>query len=205
VIIHDSAVNILRRIIEMHPGALEALEASKGFKPGLKDYQAAALFGLARAFNYAGAQILEMGTAIGYSASILAQGAPLARIVTLDPAEAKAELARQNLAPWPNVHVVTMRSVDYLAQIPSYTLLDMVFVDGDHLNIALDVPWFNHLKVGGLLLCHDYTPNGRAGSPVIYAELNRVSARLGRTFDVSLIDETEFGMVGFCRLEGETV
>jgi len=207
MIFYNRAESIFRALAETFPDAKAALEAGKSFNPGVSEYQAMALFILAKRYNHVGANILEFGTAIGYSASMMAQGAPLAKIVTLDPAQAKAELARKNLRSWPNVEVIVMRSVDYFAQTPEQNTLDMIFVDGDHNNIALDLPWFNRLVVGGLLLCHDYTPAGlgKKSLPVIYAELNRMAERLGRPFDVCIVDDTTYGMAGFYRREGETV
>jgi predicted O-methyltransferase YrrM len=137
---------------------------------------------------------------------MIAQGAPLARIVTLNPRQGEIELAQKNLRPWTNVKVVVMYSWDYLARTPDGNLLDMVFVDGDHNAIARDLPWFNRLVAGGLFLCHDYTPIGsKQPSPIVYAELDRLAERLGRPFDVSLIDDGRVGMVGFYRRDGETI
>lgn len=205
LVLHGSVDTLLQKLPELFPGATEALETSKNIKPGLLRYQAMFLFGLAGQFNRSGANILELGTAVGYSASMIAQGAPLARIVTLNPRQGEIELAQRNLRPWPNVKVVVMYSWEYLARSPRDSLLDMVFVDGDHNQIARDLPWFNRLAVGGLFLCHDYTPLGsKKPSPIIYAELDRLAERLGRPFDVSLIDDGHVGMVGFYRREGET-
>ena len=82
----------------------------------------------------------------------------------------------------------------------------MIFVDGDHNRIARDLPWFNRLQVGGLLLCHDYSPEWEwIPSPVVYAELNGMADRLGRAFDVRLVDNGKVGMVGFYRRLGETI
>jgi predicted O-methyltransferase YrrM len=209
-ILRGSVESLLEQLPELFSGATAAVETSKTIKPGLLRYQAMFLFGLAQQFNRAGANILELGTAVGYSASMMAQGAPLARIVTLNPRQGEIELAKKNLRPWPNVTVVVMYSWDYLertpaAQTPNETRLDMVFVDGDHNQIARDLPWFNRLSVGGLFLCHDYTPLGsKKPSPIVYAELNRMAERLGRPFDVSLIDDGRVGMAGFYRHEGET-
>jgi predicted O-methyltransferase YrrM len=205
LVLHGSVDSLLQRLPELFPGATEALETSKNIKPGLLRYQAMLLFGLAGQFNRSDARILELGTAVGYSASLIAQGAPLARIVTLNPRQGEIELAQRNLKPWPNVKVVVMYSWDYLAHTPAVVRFDMVFVDGDHNAIARDLPWFNRLAVGGLFVCHDYTPLGsKKPSPIVYAELNRMAERLGRPFDVSLIDDGGVGMAGFYRREGET-
>jgi len=206
MIIHDTARNIFQQLSALYPGALAAFERSKTIKPGLLGYQALALFALATRYDRPGARILELGTAVGYSASLLAQGAPRAQIVTLNPRTGELPLARQNLRPFANVTLLERYSWDHLAQTPAGVVLDMVFVDGDHNHIARDLPWFNHLAIGGLLLCHDYTPlGGRKPSPIIYAELNHLAEKLGRPFDVSVIDESQVGMAGFYRRAGETL
>lgn len=205
MILHGRVDILSQQLGEMFPGAGEALEASKHIKPGLLGYQAMALFGLAGRFNRSDARILELGTAVGYSASLIAQGAPLAQIVTLNPRQGEIELAQKNLGAWPDVKIVVMCSWDYWAQTPEMDRLDMVFVDGNHTYIARDLPWFNRLAVSGLFLCHDYTPEGgKWATPTVYSALNRLAARLGRPFDVSIIDDGNVGMVGFYRREGET-
>ena len=83
---------------------------------------------------------------------------------------------------------------------------DLIFIDGDHNRIARDLPWFNRLREGGLLLCHDYSPqDSRSPSGIVFAELNAMAERLGRPFDVRVIDEGKVGMVGFYCGPGETV
>lgn len=189
---------LCQEIGRMFPGAAAALEVSKTIKPGLLNYQAMALFGLATQFNKDGATMLEIGTAVGYSASMMAQGAPLARITTLNPQVGEIPLAQKNLAPWRNVKVVVMYSWDYLAQTKSGMLYDMIFVDGDHNAIRRDLPWWDHVKPGGLMLFHDYTPQGaKKPSPAVFAELNLFGVRLGLAPDVSLIDDGLTGMVGW--------
>lgn len=80
----------------------------------------------------------------------------------------------------------------------------MVWIDGDHNQIRRDLPWFNRLSEGGLLVCHDYSPEDSARpSAICYATLNEMREKLGRPFDVELVDEEKTGMVGFYRRAGE--
>lgn len=206
MILRDTVGNLTNQFNEMFPRAQAATEASQAISAGLRHYQALALFGLATQFNLSGANILELGTAVGYSASMIAQAAPLARLITLNPRQIEIELATKNLRPWPQARVIMLCSWDYLSSYAG-PVLDMVFVDGSHNQIARDLPWFNHLRTGGLLLCHDYTPEGgKKPSPIIYAELNKMAEKLGRPFDVSIIDTDSRleGMAGFYRRKGET-
>jgi len=175
-------------------------------KQEMLDYQMAALYALAHDYNRAGARILEIGMGHGASGYMLAKAAPFAQIIslTVNPNEVAPAHMLWIQGKCSNITPIVEVSWKYLAMTPTFEL-DMVFVDGDHNHIALDLPWFNRLVVGGLFLCHDYSPEGsHAPSPIVYAELNRLAERLGRPFDVSLIDDGRVGMVGFYRREGET-
>lgn len=200
MIIHDTIERITSQLDEMYPGAKKALEVSQHIKPGLLHYQAMALFGLARSYNRHTANILELGAAVGYSTSFLAQGAPLARITTLEPVH--YELAKVNLAPWPNVQIIKICSWDY-DQVYYGPDFDMIFVDGNHGLIVKDLPWFNRLKTGGLIVFHDYGPIYYVP---IYEAVNDLAASLGRELDVMIMDmEESRGMAGLIRHEGEIV
>jgi predicted O-methyltransferase YrrM len=171
------------------------------------DYQLAALWLLARQYNTQGARILEIGTGHGGSGYVISNAAPLAQITSLtaEPREVAAagELWRRHGCR--NIAAQAIRSWDYLSRA-SDAVYDLVFVDGDHNRIALDLPWFERLRPGGLLLCHDYSPqDSRTPSRIVYEELNRMAADLGRPFDVRLVDEGKVGMVGFYRRDGETL
>jgi hypothetical protein len=123
-------------------------------------------------------------------------------IVSLTVSALEANRARSGLARagCTNVNIIVMSSCDYFKR--GAEVWDMIYVDGDHKRIAADLPWFNRLSVSGLFLCHDYTPES---NPTVYTVLNELAARLGRMFDVSLIDDRKIGMVGFYRREGETI
>lgn len=172
------------------PEAAQALKNSAHIRGQLEPYQAAALFALAR--KHDGGNILEIGTLIGYSASLIAQAAPNAEIATLNSAAHEIEAARHNLAEWPNVQVIQAISWDYLE---SYVgpMLNMVFVDGDHKRVARDVPWWDWVAEGGLMLFHDYSPEK---CPPVYAAVNGLAEALGRGPDVLLMDDQGVGMAG---------
>ena len=174
MILNGSANSIFEYLAEAYPEARAALEAGRGMRPGLAEYQAMALFILARQYNRLGATILEFGTAIGYSACMLAQGAPLAQVVTVDPAREKSELARENLYPWPNVRTVVMGSVDLLDQMPEQDRFEMVFVDGDHSQDSVTADaraWLPAIRPGGIIAFHDY---GRESLPGVKAGVDAV-------------------------------
>src|SRR5574342_474515 len=89
-------------------------------------WQAEALYLLASRYNRAGASFLEIGTAYGYSAAVMAQAAPLAKIVTLNPSAHEAQSARDHLAGFPQITVLEERSWDYLADLGSDDNFDLV-------------------------------------------------------------------------------
>lgn len=161
-------------------------------------YQAALLFVCAEQYNNANSEIMEFGTCWGWSAAVMAGAAPTARIVTMTPNPNHFKISSGQLAQFRNVKVLDCKSSDLLAQ---YTgpKLDMLFVDGDHDNVHLDLPWWNWLKVGGLMLHHDYTPKGAPArpTPVVYRWLNRFADRIGRKPDVLVIDNQLVGMAGW--------
>lgn len=174
-------------------------------KRQIERFQAYALYVLARQFNHPRTHILEIGTFLGYSAGIMAAAAPKADIVTLNPRADEAEMARRYLTPWPNVEVVEALSWDLLEEYGPGPRLDMIFVDGDHARVARDLPWFNNLRVGGLILFHDYTPGDapRRPCPPVYEAVNGMAEKLGRKADVMVVNEEWLGLAGFYRQKGE--
>lgn len=181
------------------PAALTALGRLAGVRGQLLPYQAAALYELAMRYNDDGAQILEIGTAAGYSAAVMAQAAPKAKIVTLNSVIEEIPVGIRNLLPYRNVTVRRATSWKVL-EVYRGPLLDMVFVDGDHRKAALDVPWFNWLKGGGLILFHDYT---REGSLPVVEAVQQMGLCLLRAPDVLIQDNSGVGMAGFYRRSGE--
>lgn len=195
------ATEIMRRLQEEAP----AWAAPVGVRCELLAYQQAALYVLARRYDRAGARILEIGTGQGCATFALSRGARRAEIWSLEPDGARREIASRNLrrARCGNVHLVGAASWEYLAEHGGERW-DIVWVDGDHNAIARDMPWFNRLQIGGLFLCHDYSPVGSARpSPVVYETLRRCTRALGRPPDVELVDETATGMAGWFRREGD--
>ena len=193
-----AAQETLRRDMAALAGKMPPLPA---VKHKVLDYQLSALFALARQYNHRGARFLEIGTGRGGSGFVLSKAAPQATILSLGVSA--EEVAGAN-GLWErtgcsNIVARVGASWDVLAEWDGGEL-DLVFVDGDHNRIVRDLPWFDRLRSGGLLLCHDYSPpDSRTPSGIVYAELNAMRERLGRPFDVELIDEGKVGMVGFYR------
>lgn len=180
------------------------------YRPSVKlqmeRYQMMALYVLAKRHNREDARFLEIGTGHGGSAFMLSRGAPLARILSLTTSQAEIKVAQSF---WTQTRcgatAICMASWDLLPlEQPEF---DLIFIDGDHNQIARDLPWFNQLRRGGLLLCHDYSPaDSRSPSPVVYAALQEMADfKLMRPFDVLLFDDERIGMAGFYRRDGEAV
>lgn len=174
-------------------------------KRQLLDYQMEALYGVARQYDREGAKILEIGTGHGASGYVLSKAAPRAQIMSLTTNAAEAEIARDywRRTGCINVKTTVEASWDTLKRQRGARWA-MVFVDGDHNRIGLDMGWFNRLILGGLFLCHDYSPADSAHpSPVVYRTLASFALELGRGPDVLVVDDMKTGMAGFYRREGE--
>jgi predicted O-methyltransferase YrrM len=184
---------IYREITRRHPEAERALENSRRIKGQLLDWQAVTLYCLATRYDREGANILEIGTLNGFSCSLIAQAAPSAKIVTLNPAKHEIPGATANLSHFQNVTIVVEKSWGYLDGYEG-PMLDMVFVDGDHKQVAADMPWWGWVREGGLMLFHDYCPEQ---CPPVYQAVNEMAALLGRHPDVSIVDDQKIGMAGF--------
>jgi hypothetical protein len=66
-----------------------------------------------------------------------------------------------------------------------------------------DAQFLNHLRTGGLILFHDYSPEGSARpSDGCYRALNDL-AEERRPFDVLIVGSGQVGMAGWIRQEGE--
>jgi predicted O-methyltransferase YrrM len=157
---------------------------------------------LASQYNRSGARLLEWGTNRGFTASVLRFAAPKAEVTTLEPVRVLRRAVRTYLTSL-DIHVRPETSVAYLeADDRTY---DMIFVDGDHKNIRLDLPWYNRLQTDGLFLHHDFSPLGSSRPcPPVYEGLTEFSRVLDHEPDVLVRDETGTGIAGWYRREGET-
>ena len=167
--------------------------------------QALVIAYLASQYDRKDAFILEIGANRGFTAAVLKLAAKKALVTTLEPDENNRREARGNVLPL-GVVVRPEKSTLYLERTEgSGCEYDMIFVDGDHKRVRLDLPWFNRLKVGGLFLHHDYSPLESARPcPSVFEALNDFGAHLGREADVLVVDNTMVGMAGWYRREGET-
>ena len=201
-----SPEEITARCEAMAPGARDAAEHGNVVVPWskrqMRPHEAAVLYVLAHAYDKPGARILEIGTALGYSAAVLAQAAPSAKIVTLNPKLNEYTCAFGYLSgEFKNVEVLCVRSEDFLAGYGGPEL-DFVFVDGDHTanGVRRDFGWLRCVKVGGLVLFHDYCPNGaERACPSVKEAVDELAQAIGRGPDVLVSDDLGNGMAGWHR------
>lgn len=198
----------------LYPGVRETVEHVHGMliehypKRETRDYEAALLYICAAQYNLPGAVIAEIGTCWGWTAAIMQHAAPLATVITCTPNPNHVIIARRNLRhSFPRVEVLETRSVDWLPRLADESL-DMVFVDGDHQRVSEDLPFYNTLKTGGLMIHHDYCPDrplctGPRPCRWVYEALNQFAAWLNHAPDVLLVDHNVEGMAGWYRQAGE--
>jgi predicted O-methyltransferase YrrM len=167
-----------------------ALSRSACISGQLREYQAAALFELTK--KYDGQNILEIGTFVGYSASLMTQAAPNSSIITLNSAGHEIPYAKKNLKDYPNINILCKVSWEYLKEYNGPEL-GMIFVDGDHKRVALDLAWWDKLQVGGLMLFHDYAPH----EIYVRAAVSCLRENLGREPDVLVLDNKDEGLAGY--------
>lgn len=209
--LHSDA--ILAECRGLHPEVDDVLARARAAVPACKrevaQYQAAVLYCLARPYDGYGALLLEIGTALGYSAAVLAQAAEHGRVITMTPKATEYGQAVVHLEPFENAKVEPMRSDaywDFYTSQYDRRPLDLVFVDGSHLaeDVALDCRWFGRLRSGGLILFHDYSPAGSVRPcPSVMGAVDDFALGLGREPDVLVVDDTEVGMAGWYRRAGE--
>lgn len=205
MILRAEPEGIIQSVRDSHPEIDEVLSRVRerviATKREISTYQAAALYALTRPYNHDWADILEIGTAYGYSCAMMAEAAPKAHIVTLNPKEAEIKNAQTALLDYRRTKILKRTSAQHLTRM-SHTEeridYDLIFVDGDHKHVVLDLAYWFFLRPGGLFLFHDYAPAGSwRECPPVYTTLNHMKAALGRDFDVLVQDDGNVGIAGW--------
>lgn len=129
--------------------------------------------------------ILEIGTAIGFSALLMAEQVPDARITTIDRNEEMIGFAKENIARFDQRDQITLLegdAVDLLEHIEQR--FDLIFMDSAKSKYIVFLPEvLKRLEVGGVVILDDIFQGGdvardimevRRGQRTIYRGLQRL-------------------------------
>lgn len=129
--------------------------------------------------------ILEIGTAIGFSALLMAEQVPDARITTIDRNEEMIGFAKENFARFDQRNQITLLegdAVDLLEHIEQR--FDLIFMDSAKSKYIVFLPEvLKRLEVGGVVILDDIFQGGdvahdimevRRGQRTIYRGLQRL-------------------------------
>lgn len=186
---------ILSRLLSYEPNAAIAIRSNRLIRGKVDLYQVTCLYMLARQYNQPGKIIVDFGTMFGWSASMLASGAPKATVHTLEPDKERRVVAKHNLRKFRNVEVHADTSEAFQKEvIRRGVLVDAVFVDGDHHHCERDVGWWSLLRLGGVAVFHDYTAKYRS----VVGSVDKLVKVLGKKQpDIVLVNSKNGqGMVG---------
>ena len=113
-------------------------------------------------------KILEIGTAIGFSALLMAEHAPQAQITTIDRNPEMIELAKANFAKYDSRQQITLLegdAVDLLETLEE-DYYDLVFMDSAKSKYVVFLPQvLKRLNPGGLVLIDDVFQGGDVAKP----------------------------------------
>src|SRR5579862_7237010 len=98
-------------------------------------------------------RILELGTALGYTALSFASGAPDATVDTIERDAEHVQLARDNIAAAALDHRITVHEGDFASVLPTLDPgYDVAFFDGQSPTPALHKALRGLLRTGGTLI-----------------------------------------------------
>lgn len=129
--------------------------------------------------------ILEIGTAIGFSALLMAEHAPKAKITTIDRNPEMIGFAKENFTQFDSRKQITLLEGDAVDVLSTLTeSYDFVFMDSAKSKYIVFLPEiFKHLDVGGVVVLDDIFQGGdvakdimevRRGQRTIYRGLQRL-------------------------------
>ena len=197
----------LENWIEEHfPASRAIYEKTAHIHHSMPVWQCMMLAAIGSWFNYEGANILEIGSAKGGSAAIWCESAPLALVSCLEPADRFQPYLAKVRSFYGNLEIRQAYSWDWLRCVigdPYVRRYDLVFVDGNHVLVHRDLPWWNYLRVNGLMFFDDYTPHIY---PAVCAATRDMWEGFGRTGpDISIRRVDKAGMVGLWKRSEDEV
>jgi predicted O-methyltransferase YrrM len=128
-------------------------------------------------------RILELGTALGYTAMSFASGAPDATVDTIERDPEHVRLARENIAGASLDHRITVHEGDFATILPTLDPgYDVAFFDGHTPLPALHKALRGLLRTGGTLITANLNHGGTA-------EAVRKALFDGKSWRSALVDE----------------
>ena len=134
--------------------------------------------------------ILEIGTAIGFSALLMAEQVPDARITTIDRNEEMIGFAKENFARFDQRNQITLLegdAVDLLEHIEQR--FDLIFMDSAKSKYIVFLPEvLKRLEVGGVVILDDIFQGGDVARDIIEVRRGQrtIYRGLQRLFDATL-------------------
>lgn len=111
--------------------------------------------------------ILEIGTAIGFSALLMAESSPAAKVTTIDRNEEMIGLAKDNFAKYDSRNQITLLEGDAVDILGSLTeTYDFAFMDSAKSKYIVFLPEIlKRLTLGGLVVIDDVFQGGDVALP----------------------------------------
>ena len=135
-------------------------------------------------------KILEIGTAIGFSALLMAEHAPHAQITTIDRNPEMIALAKANFAKFDKRRQITLLEGDAMAILPSLKdFYDFVFMDSAKSKYVVFLPEvLKHLDSGGIIIIDDVFLGGDVAKDIIEVRRSQrtIYRGLQNLFDATL-------------------
>ncbi|WP_103346660.1 O-methyltransferase [Streptococcus parauberis] len=184
-VIKDDIVHFMRKQQKQNTGFLAELEAfARQENIPIIQHEVVAYFRLLMQ-SLQPEKILEIGTAIGFSALLMAENAPQSKIVTIDRNEEMITFAKENFAKFDRRNQIQLLEGDAADLITNLDEeFDFVFMDSAKSKYIVFLPEIlKHLKVGGMLVFDDIFQGGdivkpieevRRGQRTIYRGLQRL-------------------------------
>lgn len=112
--------------------------------------------------------ILEVGTAIGFSALLMAENVPTASITTIDRNPEMIELAKKNFQKYDSRHQISLLEGDAADILSTLNQeFDFVFLDSAKSKYIVFLPEIlRNLKVGGIIIIDDVFQGGDIAKPI---------------------------------------
>ena len=134
--------------------------------------------------------ILEIGTAIGFSALLMAEHSPKSKITTIDRNPEMIGFAKENFAKFDQRKQITLLEGDAVDVLSTLTeTYDFVFMDSAKSKYIIFLPEIlKHLEVGGVVVLDDIFQGGDIARDIMEVRRGQRTIYLGlqRLFDATL-------------------